>query len=152
MGLGRGTRPAACWLSADLLISAHAACRDTDVGLVLALLVAASSGDEGERADAVHALLMWRSNGHGVSAAAAALFVAALQVRAALRLRSPQEYLPFWPTTFVALHSGCQGKREPRELSVRAMSPGVIPATRLLMDGFAFRRQHSSRALRSRRW
>ena len=50
--------------------------------MVLALLVAASSGDAAERADAVHAVLMWRSGGCGVSGADTALFVAALKVRA----------------------------------------------------------------------
>lgn len=50
--------------------------------MVLALLVAASSGDAGERADAVHAVLLWRSGGRGVSGADTALFVAALKVRA----------------------------------------------------------------------
>ena len=63
------------------LLNFAMACREVDIGLVLALLVAVAAGDGGERADAAHALLLWRSGNRGVPQATAALYVAALNVR-----------------------------------------------------------------------
>ena len=55
-------------------------CSEADVGLVLALLVAVTNGDAMERADAVHAVLKWRSGAGGVSQATATVYIAALKV------------------------------------------------------------------------
>jgi hypothetical protein len=51
------------------------------VGLVLALLVAVTSGSSEERADAAHAVLLWRSGNRGVTEATVATYLAALTVR-----------------------------------------------------------------------
>ena len=53
------------------------------MGLVLALLVAVANGDMFERADAVHAVLMWRSNNRGVTDSVTTLYIAALKVKGA---------------------------------------------------------------------
>lgn len=59
--------------------------RETDVGLVLALLAAVTDGDAFERADAVHALLRWRSGQRGgIPQSSVALYLAALKVGRAL--------------------------------------------------------------------
>ena len=59
-----------CWL-----------CRETDVGMVLALLAAVADGDMFERADAVHALLRWRSGQRGgIPQSSIALYIAGLKV------------------------------------------------------------------------
>jgi hypothetical protein len=50
------------------------------VGLVLALLVSVANGDTFERADAVHALLKWRSSAGKVTAGCVAIFIEALKV------------------------------------------------------------------------
>ncbi|EIE19554.1 hypothetical protein COCSUDRAFT_67698 [Coccomyxa subellipsoidea C-169] len=57
-----------------------ASCRETDVGLVLALLAAVTDGDSFERADAVHALLRWRTgNRGGIYESSVALYIAGLK-------------------------------------------------------------------------
>ncbi|CAL8471190.1 g10732 [Coccomyxa elongata] len=54
--------------------------RETDVGVVLALLAAVADGDMFERADAAHALLRWRSGQRGgVPQSSIALYVAGLK-------------------------------------------------------------------------
>lgn len=56
-------------------------CRETDVGMVLALLAAVADGDVFERADAVHALLRWRSGQRGgIPQSSIALYIAGLKV------------------------------------------------------------------------
>lgn len=54
--------------------------RETDVGLVLALLVAVANGDTFERADAAHALLKWRNRDSRVSKSCVTLYIEALKV------------------------------------------------------------------------